>query len=307
MATLLKTVFASFLLLFLLVWAKFQFEHYCAPTTSGIQGELRQPHTDILLIGSSHTRQGYDAAALERATAKQAFIIAYDGLDPVNMVPLVKMLLQDPARRPTLLVVEVNAENLERAPEIEEPRLFFDAPPAMKRVLIRDYLLTHHGVHAYLDMWTLAANRGSELLLTWPLVHRTIDSLSYHGSYSGRKVSGMSAQDFSSLRIPIDGSNANPDQAAALRQIALIAAASHVQLLFADPPMPAPSEAQPEIVALQNQLRALAAAENVPFYEGADSFPTNDPALFHDSNHLSTAGRALYTQEFAQALLGGLR
>ena len=302
MKTLLKTVLSALLLLSLLVWIKYRFEHHLAPTTSGIQGELRGQKNDILLIGSSHTRQGYDAALLEKNTGRHAFIVAYDGVDLASMLPLVKTLLADPARRPKLLVIEANGGNLGRGPEIEEPRFFFDAPPEMKRLLIRDYLRTHHGRSAYVDSWTLIANRGSELILAWPLVHGAIDSLSYNGSYLNKTAPGTAPEAFPGLRVPVAGSVPNRDQLAALQQMMTLVEADGVKMIFADPPMPAPVEAQPQIVALQGSFKAFAASAGIPYVDGAEGFPTMDPAMFTDSNHLSTAGRALYTSRFAEAI-----
>ena len=66
--------------------------------------------------------------------------------------------------------------------------------------------------------------------------------------------------------------------------------------------MAAPVETEPQMVALQQQFKAFAAGAKVPYIDGADGFPTSDPAMFTDSNHLSTAGRALYTARFAQAI-----
>lgn len=306
MTTLLKTVLSALLLLSLLVWVKYRFEHHLAPTTSGIQGALHGPKNDILLVGSSHTRQGYDAGAIEKATGKRVFIVAYDGVDLASMVPLVKTLLADAARRPELLVVEANGGNFGRGPELEEPRFFFDAPPAMKRVLIHDYLRTHHGRSAYVDAWTLVANRGSELILAWPLVHRAIDQISYHGSYLNKAVPGLAPEVFPQLRVPVAGSVPNGDQVAALQAIVSVAATDGVKMIFADPPMPAPVEAQPAIVSLQQQFKRISAVEKIAYIDGAVGFPTNDPALFTDSNHLSTAGRELYTSRFAQAIRGEL-
>ena len=302
MTTLLKTVLSALLLLSLLVWIKYRFEHHLAPTTSGIQGELHGPKNDILLIGSSHTRQGYDTALLEKSTGRRAFIVAYDGVDLASMVPLVRTLLADPSRRPQLLVIEANGGNFGRAPEIEEPRLFFDAPPEMKRALIRDYLRTHHGRSASADTWTLIANRGSELILTWPLVHSAIDGLSYNGSYLNKNVPGIAPEIFPQLRVPVAGGEPHRDQVAALQQIVSDAATDGVRMIFADPPMPAPVEVQPQMVALQQKFKDFAAGDGIRYIDGARGFPTTDPAMFTDSNHLSTAGRELYTSRFAEAI-----
>jgi hypothetical protein len=305
MATLLKTVVVALVLLAGLTALKFEFEHHLAPSTSGLEGELHHARLNIVLLGSSHTRQGYDVAALEHLTGRTAFAVAYDGLDMASMLPLVEAILADPAKRPDLLVLEANSANFARGPELEEPRLFFDAPPSVKRALMRQYLRTHRDRQAYLDMWTLAANRGSELILAYPFVARAIDHLSYNGGYLGKNASGLPPAGFADQHIPVVRSDPNPDQLEAFLSILNLVKAAHVRLLLAEPPMPASVEAQPEIQSLQRQFRGLAAAQDIPFYEGGDGFPDNDPALFHDSNHLSTAGRELYTQRFSAELNEG--
>jgi len=303
MKTLFSTVFSALLLLALLVSLKFRFEHHLAPATSGLQGELHHARLNIVLLGSSHTRQGYDAMEIERTTRKSAFVVGYDGLDFVSMLPLVNAMLADPARRPDMLVVEANRVLLTRQPGIEEPRVFFDAPPATKWALVRQYLRTHSGHQAYLDMWTLASNRGSELILSYPFVYHAIDSLSYNGSYIHKTMPGLPPEVLPTLRIPLNSSKVNIDEMNALQEIIKLARSSGVKLVLADPPMPASVEAQPEMVTLEQAFRSLADTAKVPLYEGADGFPVTDPALFSDSNHLSTAGRDLYTQRFTAALL----
>jgi hypothetical protein len=108
---------------------KFFFEHHFAPTTSGIQGELHPEKLDTVLIGSSHTRQIYDMAALEKATGTKAFAIAYDGLDMQGMLPIVKSICAVHAACPKVLVIEAYRPNLARPAKLEDPRLYFDAPP----------------------------------------------------------------------------------------------------------------------------------------------------------------------------------
>jgi hypothetical protein len=303
MATLLRTIFASLLLLSALVSAKFLWEDRLGPIDNGIRGALEAPSIDILLLGSSHTRQGYDARLLEQVTGKKVYVVAYDGLDPVSMLPVVSALLADPARRPVWLILEANCVRLSQPPDIEDPRLFFESPPRVKRELLSAYLQSHPGAEAYLDMFTLVANRGNDLIVTWPLVHRSIDALSYHGGYINKNMPGLAPEAFSRLTVPIAGDRPNPDQLAALRSMIALAKASHVMPWLADTPMPAPVAAQPAMVALHRDFEDLAAAAQVPYLRIIDGFSTGDPALFHDSSHLSTTGRELYTQLFARALL----
>jgi hypothetical protein len=300
MMILLKTVASSFVLLSVLVAAKFLFEDRLSPTESGIHGALIQPRIDILLVGSSHTRQGYDVKLLETATGKHAFSLGYDGLDPVSMLPVVKAMLANPERRPSLLVVEANCVTISRPPDVEDARLFFEAPPGVKTTLIRTYLRAHHGWSDYLDMFALVANRGNDLILTWPLVHGIIDSLSYHGGYLRKTLPGLDSAEFAKLHVPMDSGQLDPDQLAALRAIISLAKSDGVRLWLADTPMPAPIEAQPENITLREAFQRLADAERIPYLRGADGFSASDPALYNDRSHVSTAGRELYTQLFAK-------
>ncbi len=303
MGTISRTLLAALLLFVLLGSAKVMLEHHLAPRTSGIQGELSGPRPEIVLVGSSHTRQGYDVAALEKITGLRSFVVAYDGLDPANMVPLVRAVLRQAGKRPKFLVVDAYCATFAREPEIEDPRLFFDAPPEMKKEIAEAYLRTHKGEEAWLDLWTLATNKGSELILTFPLVSRTLNGLSYHGGYTGKTVSGVEPERFAGLHLPLSGSVLREEQAAALSTIRSLANEAQVRLLLADAPMPGPVESQPEVIAMQRQVRELAGRLEIPLFEGANGFPVGDPALFHDSNHLSTAGREMYTEQFGKALL----
>jgi len=311
MRRLLQIVAASVALLFVLVSTKLLLEDRCAPLTSGIHGALQERDVQVFLLGSSHTRQGYDIAELERLTGSKDFAVAYDGLDLAGMVPLVRALLLGWERRaphgPRLLVLEAYSANLARAPELQEPRLFFDAPPRTKLEIARNYLREHpHQAGEWPDLWVLAANRGTETILTYPFLHALMDRLSYHGGYEGKTVAGFPAG-FSHMRVRVTGEAPDKDQAAALATIIAMAKQHGVAVLLVEPPMPASVEAEPSIRTLQAQFRRLSAEQAVPFTQGAENFPTDDPALFADSNHLATAGRELYTQRFAAVLSDFLR
>jgi hypothetical protein len=306
MRRLFQIVAASAALLCLLVSTKVLLEDRCAPLTSGIHGALQQRDIQVFLLGSSHTRQGYDIRELERLTGSRDFAVAYDGLDLAGMVPLVQALLPEWQRRaphgPRLLVIEAYSADLARTPELQEPRLFFDAPPHTKLEIARDYLRAHpHRARTWMDLWVLAANRGTETILTYPFLHELMNGLSYHGGYQGKTVGGF-PDGFSRMRVPVTAKTANKDQTEALAAILAIAGQHGVTVLLVEPPMPGSVEAEPAIQVLQAEFRRLAAGQAVPFIQGADNFPTDDPSMFADSNHLSTAGREIYTEQFARVL-----
>jgi hypothetical protein len=303
MKTLLLTIAGTLVLMLLLVTLKFLLEDRLAPTDGGIHGVLQQQRVDLLLVGSSHTRQGYDAKLLESLTGASAFIVAYNGLDPVGMLPLVRAILANPQHHPKLLVIEANCVHLAHLPDVEDPRLFFDSPPAVKAQLIAAYLRTHHyDRESYFDVFSLAVNRGNDAIATWPFLHWIMSNLSYHGGYLGKNMPGLDRVAFNQLHIPIDAGRPNPEQLAALHMIIALAKMNHVPLVLADTPAPAPVEAQPVMAAMRQEWQRLAAVEAVPYASGIDGFSNTDPALFNDSNHLSTAGRTLYTRLFAASL-----
>src|SRR5579863_10355412 len=86
-------VLSCFVPLLILAVFKFTFEHRFAPKNMGIEGFLAQRNVGLLLIGSSHTRQGYDVARLEEETGVPAFLIAYDGTDLVAIDQIVSYLI----------------------------------------------------------------------------------------------------------------------------------------------------------------------------------------------------------------------
>lgn len=287
-------------LLLVVMLAKFGCEHVAAPRTSGIGGAMRCAPVDFLFVGSSHTRQSYDVREFQERTGDSAFLLAYDGLDFRQLAAIVPDLLAEPDRRPRVLVIEGYGVSLARRDELEDSRMFFDAPPRMKWALLRQVLDERPASRGWLDAFDLMANRNNELLLTYPVDAAVIDRLSYRGGYVGKTVPGL--HDFSGLAVPEESTSPNVGEVAALDSAIATARATGVRVVCLGSPMPGPVERQASIRILQNRLRRLMAAHAVAFFDGADGFPIDDPSLFADSNHLSTAGRKLYTARAADFL-----
>lgn len=303
MKQVIKVLLFALLLFLVLVGLKFCFEHRFALRNVGLQGEFRLKHVDILLVGSSHTRQGYDIRLLESKTGLSAYALAYDGLDFYHMLPLLRAAWRDPAHRPELCVLESYTANMARSPEFDDPRLFFDAPPRMKTELSFAYLRMHPGVEGWEDLFVLIVNRGTDQLLSYPLVRQMIDPYFYRGGYVRKNISGLSPQQFAKLHLPIAGAQPNPLQEEAFQKILELAAADHVEMILVDPPMPAPVVAQPEVVQLKSWFRKAALAHKLLYIDEDEGFPIQDPAMFADSNHVSTAGREIYTEQLTDQLI----
>lgn len=303
MKKVLRIVWIAVLLFVVLVGLKLFLEDRFSLRNVGLQGELHLKHVDILLVGSSHTRQGYDMHLLEAKTGLTAYAIAYDGLDFYHMLPLLEAVLRDPAQRPRLCIIEAYTANLARPPEFDDPRLFFDAPFRMKMKLLASYAKTHPGPHGWEDLFVLVVNRGTDQIISYPLTRRMIDPYFYRGGYVRKTIPGVPRSEFSSYRIPMAGSQPNSLQLEALQKILALLVKDRVPMVLVDPPMPASVARQPEVVHLKNWFRQMAAEHSVMYNDGDEEFPIDDPAMFGDSNHLSTRGRELYTNQLMVRLM----
>jgi hypothetical protein len=94
----------------------------------------------------------------------------------------------------------------------------------------------------------------------------------------------------------------NPHQVAALKHLVEITSARGIHIFFIDSPMPAPIVSDGRIQALKADYRQLTTERHLPYIDGDRIFPNTDPALFMDTNHLSSAGRDLFTHMIADIL-----
>jgi hypothetical protein len=290
-------------LVLLTCWIGFKLglEHRLAGrNASGYPGLMSGPAPELLFLGSSHTRQSYDVAAIEAATGRSTYLLSYGALDLNFMDLLLRDILPDPAHRPKCIVLEAYSAKLARGPDIGDDRLFFDVPPGLKLKVISNYLQFHPGFSSWLDIFDLVVNRGTERIVTYPVNSRILADLSYKGGYRGHTMPGLTQSAFQSLHADIVSSNPDPAQLTALLDIIRLCKQYGVQLLLAESPMPKPTSSKPEILNLKRVFREEAVANGLPYLNGDESFPTGDPALFLDAGHLSTAGRALYTSKMLE-------
>lgn len=284
----------------LILWAAFKvgFEHHFAVGNSGYPGFVAGSTPEVLFLGSSHTRLSYDIPAIEAAIGRSSYALAYGALDFNFMNMLLEDMLPDPARRPRVLVLEAYSARLARAPDLDDPRLFFDVPPAVKLKMLANYLETHPSFSSRLDLIDLVVNRGTEQVFTYPINRRILADLSYKGTYQGHVFRGVSEQEFHLFVADIAGPQADPIQLAALHHLIALCKQYGVRVLVAESPMPRPVESKPEVQSLKSVFRRFCAENNLPYLDGDQGFPVDDPDLFADAGHLSTAGRALYTTNF---------
>jgi hypothetical protein len=299
----------GFGILLCLVTLKFFTEDKLTAKSMGFAAALAQPRLDLLLIGSSHARKSYDMRMLEQATGTSSlFLVSYDGADLNSIAQMLDTMAAKPEKRPRHVVVEAYGTLLGRIPDIEDPRSFTDAPPALKIAMLRSYLASHPYPPAWLDVFDLVVNRGNDEIVAYPLYTWAEDLDSYKGGRDDFTFPGMSPQDFRALQASYYAETPNPVQTAQLNHILDLARSRHIDVIFVNTPMPGPVNANPVIQSLQQDFKQIVTARGFPYVDGTAGFPVDDPSLFSDSNHLSSKGREAFTAKIAvqlKAWLGG--
>lgn len=291
----------SFVSLFTLALLKFSCEHLLAPHNMGISGALVTQPIDLLMIGSSHTRQSYDLRTIEQGAGVPCFLIAYTGMDLVTIDQLVSYMISH-GKSPRYIVVEAYSALLSRKPDIEDPRAFFDSPPDLKREMISTYLSVHTGRSGYLDIADLILSRGSEAIITYPVNSIVLNRVSYRGGVINKVVPGVSQEEFVKFRVDPISDRPNPHQYQALDHLLEITTMHNVHTIFIESPMPSPVVADHRIQTLKSDFRQKLQKQHVIYIDGDLGFPINDPALFADNNHLSSKGRTLFSIKISELL-----
>lgn len=286
---------------------RFVGSHYFGARQSGVYGlEVNAP-VDILFIGSSHTRQTYDARLIEEKTGKKVFLVAYGGVDPVTMVPMLEHMLAA-KNKPKLVVVEAYSAMFGRVHAIDDARIFFESPPQLKAKLLREFVGPAQSKTKLLDAFELLVNRNNEFIVAYPLNRMLLSNVSYHGAYQDKFVPGLTPEQFRVLKVPLKGKlGVNPEQRAAFVRILHIASEANVPVVFVESPLPRTVADLPVMRGLKESMQQVLAEENVAYFDGDKDFPLDDPTLFADSNHLSTKGRVLFSEQVAEWLLPRLK
>ena len=236
-----KLALVSLIVLLTLVTLKLLTEHRLAPKNAGLQGALAQPRLDLLLIGSSHTRKSYDMRLLERETGiSSSFLISYDNADLSTMAQMLDTMAATLDRCPRHVVVEAYSAMLGRAPDLQDPLYFLDAPPSLKLRIIQSYFANHKSPGGVLDLFDLVVNRGNDEIVSYPVYIHALKMASYKGGRTDFYFPGMTAEAFRNLQARLNGTDPDPLQVAALNHILDLAARLHFQVLFVDTPMPRP-------------------------------------------------------------------
>lgn len=258
-----------------------------------------------LFMGSSHTRAGYDTKVIETLTGDSAFALAYSSFSPYLLWPAFNDIVERRGGSIGTFVIESYCYSSLQAPGLSDKRVMLEAPPSLKK----DYLQLFQRDFFWLkpaDFYELIVSYGNDYLVTQPVSSRAINMLSYRGSYRRRFMDGLSAEAFNEVSIPevIMETQGNPDpfQTKALEDLVAYSKEHDLDVVFIETPMPGPIERHELVIRAKRQLRELFETGGFEYLDGAIGFPIDDPAMFNDDNHLSTAGREAFSLRVGEFL-----
>ena len=281
-----------------LVALKFHHAHRLSPTDSGFGGVEAMNRIGFLFMGSSHTRAGYDMEIIERETTEPSFALAYSGFNPHLLWPAFHDIIERRGDTIDTFVIESYCYASLQAPGLYDKRVVLDAPPSLKKDYIDLFRKDFHWLKPA-DYYDLIVSYGNDYLATQPVSSRAINMLSYRGSYRGRHMAGLSEKAFSEVVVPeaILNTDGEPDrfQTDALKDLMEFADESALDVVFIETPMPGPIERHELVIRAKRQLKELFETGGFEYLDGAIGFPIDDPAMFNDDNHLSTAGREAFS------------
>lgn len=275
--------------------------HRLAVPTMGWRGAVETWPMDILWVGSSHTRQSYNVRLLDHQTDEGCYLLAYSGLDPVNIEVLLSHYFKTRQQKPKLLVLESYSAMISRRPDLSDTALFFDAPPRVKLALISAYVQSHPGAHGWKDVFSLVVNRDNELWLTYPINSRLLRGRYFKGMPIAKELVGVNSESFRKFDLRIDP-EPRPEQTRAIINLIQLARANAVPLVFVETPMPSSVERSEVVARNKKTLRELITSNGARYIDGAVGFPCDGPENFSDSNHLSAKGRDLFTTRIVAEL-----
>lgn len=282
--------------------AKFLHGHrVCLPQVSH-QGMIAEGGTDILLMGSSLARMGYDPRVLEKGTGRQAYVVAYNGMGPAYLHVLLEHLLEDAGVKPSLLVIEGSVLTTSIPPGIRDRNLFFNAPPELKRRLLKR-LAEQPGGLRFRQWYDLVVAAKNQDIVCHPLTAGALEKLFYHGAHMQAPESALTQAQFANVApYPTDLEPFDNHQIFALHEIFKLVRKHHVRTVFVAPAVPAPLYQIPVIREKQDKLANLFIGQGFEYIDGTRGFPNDDPANYFDGRHFSARGRTLFSEFFVEKL-----
>lgn len=301
-----RSIMITILLCILFLFLKNQYSSLLLMHSNyGMPALIKQGKIENLYIGSSMFRQGLDIMTLEDTMPNADYILAYNGNQPVLEYYQLKKLLDNNVKI-NHLWVDMYVYSAWEIPKISDEKIFMELDLKEKWTMWK--LIEDESQTSPSNFFRMFVSSNNELLLTWPLNAKLIDSQFYQGG-TLTKTSGSTIDVLSQMTAPVIDAEMNEIQKYYLLQLFQLAKENQLPVTLIETP-------KYEIVASDhNYLSAmsvyiqLAEQENIPCiiseqtarYLNISSCQTytfnhSNPEYFIDALHLSYDGRILFTK-----------
>jgi len=299
---LLTLYFVSILLLILfscvgVAVLKFYFSHLTGPKQTGLGGVLSGVKNDYILLGSSHTALSYQLPEMEKSLDARIYAISYNGLSFSLMYPILQFLSEKDLLKNVHIIIECYTGTAVIKPNLQDIRLYYHAPPALKKRIIK--LLADNNQLTKANLYHLLFSSSSKDIVCSPIVNPILDKIFCHGIQTHINSPGMSQNDFATIISPVKGKGLclDPQNINALNRIFKLLVKNKIQAVFVESPMPAVIESDPSYKQNKEELKKIISKAGFIYIDGAKNFPVNDHNMFMDAGHLSSTGRHVFTKK----------
>ena len=292
---------------FLLVVLKNEYARLLPVSTYGMQAAIERRETENLFIGSSMFRQGLSIDVLEEDLPGSSYILSYNGNQPALMAMELAYMLEEGLEVKNLYI-DLYPYTAAADPWISDTKILLDTDLDFKIQAWR--LMAENSGASFSDFFEFFVTANNEQLLTYPINNALVSSQFRNGG-TLLQQEGSTREELYALGMLGSRDGLHEAQMEGYRKIAALAEEYGLNLYFLETPKYERMYADPDYMELYQlcleEVQRLKAEWNgsgsfeVLCAEDLD-FDSSDAGNFQDLIHLSSAGRAEYTQLLCVAL-----
>ena len=292
---------------FLLVVLKNEYARLLPVSTYGMQAAIERRETENLFIGSSMFRQGLSIDVLEEDLPGSSYILSYNGNQPALMAMELAYMLEEGLEVKNLYI-DLYPYTAAADPWISDTKILLDTDLDFKIQAWR--LMAENSGASFSDFFEFFVTANNEQLLTYPINNALVSSQFRNGG-TLLQQEGSTREELYALGMLGSRDGLHEAQMEGYRKIAALAEEYGLNLYFLETPKYERMYADPDYMELYQlcleEVQRLKAEWNgsgsfeVLYAEDLD-FDSSDAGNFQDLIHLSSAGRAEYTQLLCVAL-----
>lgn len=291
------TIFLALLTCFLLILIKGEYENKLLNNANyGLPYLIHKGSIENLFIGSSMFRQGLDAKILDE-NGMDNYILSYNGNNPTLELWEIKYLLKNNVKIKNIYM-DMYAYSLTSAPSISDSKLLMEVDLQGKYEL---YKLLNSEWN-FSDFYNIFVLKNTDLLLTWPIYFKLVNSTYYKGGIHTGK-DGIDRQKLNSLEM-IKESEVKEENIEAINEIITICKDKNINLSFIETPKSERMINDANYQTLMERYQNILKENQVKYFLAKDTSKniSDDSYNFFDLIHLSNSGREKYSRNLIDFL-----